>query len=122
MATILKLWKLQNKGMEMRRLFASLAFVCSVLMLSGCVNTPTETAGVKDDRPYIMFDGVASNDMIVLDGIGMGKASDFISGKSALRIEPGTHMVQIRRNDEVVLEQKFYIARGSSKSFTIHSK
>ena len=120
MATKLKRWKLQNKGLDMSRLVAFLAVFCSTLILSGCVTTPTEMAGVKDDRPYIMFDGASNNDMIVLDGMMMGKAVDYIRGKSALRIEPGTHVIEIRRGDKILLEQKFYISRGSSKSFKVH--
>ncbi|MGI9279637.1 MAG: hypothetical protein ACR2PX_08395 [Endozoicomonas sp.] len=106
----------------MSRLIALMAVFCSILMLSGCVNTPTEMAGVKDDRPYIMFSGVTSTDMIRLDGIQMGKASDYIQDKSGMRIEPGTHRIEVLREGEIVLEQKFYLSRGSSKTFSVHKR
>ena len=36
-----------------------------------------------------------------------------------MRIEPGTHTLQIRRAGKIVFKQKFYAADGVSKTFTI---
>ncbi|MGI9274764.1 MAG: hypothetical protein ACR2PT_07955 [Endozoicomonas sp.] len=96
-----------------------LLLVLSVSLLNGCVNTPAQTAGVKDDRPMIMFEAARSGDLLILDGIEIGSANQFLSGQSALMIEPGTHRLEIIRDGAVILSERFYISRGSSKSFTV---
>ena len=103
----------------MIKLSAFSAIVLSFFVLTGCVNTPTETVQVKDDRPFIMFAAVQSDDIVVLDGINLGAASDYIAGKSGMRIEPGTHTLQIERAGKTIFNQKFYVANGVSKTFTI---
>lgn len=95
------------------------AIVLSFLVLTGCVNTPTEMVQARDDWPFIMFSEVRSGDVVVLDGINMGAASDYMAGKSGMRIEPGTHTLQIQRDGKMVLNQKFYVADGVSKTFTV---
>ena len=95
------------------------AVALSLFLLGGCVNTPTEMVQTRDDRPFIMFSAVRPGDQVILDGINMGPASDYIAGKSGMRIEPGTHKLQIRRAGKIVFKQKFYAADGVSKTFTI---
>ncbi len=99
--------------------FAPAAIALSFLVLTGCVNTPTEIVQARDDRPFIMFAEVRSGDVVVLDGINMGAASDYMVGKSGMRIEPGTHFLQIKRDGKTVFNQKFYVADGVSKTFTV---
>lgn len=96
-----------------------MSFVLAATLLSGCVNTPTHTSNVKDDRPLIMFEAAQSGDRLVLDGIEIGLANQYLSGRSALKIEPGTHNLQIIRDGAVVMNERFYISRGASKSFTV---
>ena len=103
----------------MNKIIVSFIFAVSFLALSGCVNTPTEFSGVKDDRPYIMFTGVSEQDTILLDGLTIGQAMDYQEGKSGLRIESGTHVLQVIRDGQQILKQKFYLSRGSSKTFII---
>lgn len=103
----------------MVRLSALSAIVLAFFVLTGCVNTPTEMVQTKDDRPFIMFSGAQSGDVVVLDGINLGLASDYITGKSGMRIESGTHILQIKRAGETIFNQKFYVSDGISKTFTI---
>ena len=105
----------------MKKLLTSISLVLVMGTLAGCVNTPTQTAGVKDDRPLIMFEAVQARDVLILDGMEVGAADNYIAGKSALKIEPGTHNIQILRDGAVLLDERFYISKGASKSFTIHA-
>lgn len=100
-------------------LFAALLSLTSLTVLTGCVNTPTQKVQVVDDRPLIMFAAAKPGDVVVLDGIEMGTATQFSAGKTGLRIESGTHRLQIKRAGETILSQKFYVAEGISKTFTI---
>ena len=95
------------------------AVALSLLVLSGCVNTPTEMVQTKDDRPFIMFSAVRPGDQVILNGLNMGPALDYTAGKSGIRIEPGTHTLQVRRAGKTIFNQRFYAADGVSKTFTI---
>lgn len=103
----------------MFRFSVLLAALLSVAALTGCVNTPTQKVQVVDNRPFIMFSAAQRGDVVVLNGIEMGDATEFSAGETGLRIESGTHRLQIRRADETILNQKFYVAEGVSKTFTI---
>ena len=99
--------------------FAALLSLTSLTVLPGCVNTPTQKVQVVDDRPVIMFAAAKPGDVLILDGIEIGAATQFSAEKTGLRIESGTHRLQIKRAGETVLSQKFFVAEGVSKTFTI---
>lgn len=89
--------------------------------LAGCVQMPTEKQGVSDMRPQISFvAGQEHGDAVVyVDNAPMGRVADFIDGRSALRILPGTHQLRVVSGDNVLLDQRFYIGDGVSRSFVI---
>ncbi len=90
--------------------------------LSGCVQMPTETSGVVSLKPQIAFrlanEGVASAN-VMLDGLPVGMAGQFVAGKSALQIEPGSHQLQVHLNGNVLLSEKFYVGDGVNKTFDL---
>ena len=94
------------------------ATVLSIALLAGCAG-PTSMVQTQDDRPFIMFEAPQSQDVVFIDGVNMGSAVEYKVGKSALRIEPGTHRLQIQRDGIVILEQKFYMADGVGKTFSL---
>lgn len=98
---------------------ALFAVFMSLVVLTGCVNTPTENVQTVDDRPFIMFTDAREGDLVILDGIQMGSAAQFSAGKAGLRIEAGTHFLEIQRSGKTVLSKKFYVAEGVSKTFAI---
>ncbi len=103
----------------MLKLTVLIPVVLSFIALTGCVNTPTANVQVKDDRPLIMFIGAKHDDVVFIDGIQMGEASQFSAGDAALRIEPGTYNMQVKRAGVTVLNKTFYVADGVSKTFTL---
>ena len=93
------------------------ATALSVALLAGCA--PTSMVQTQDDRPFIMFEAPRPQDIIFLDGLNMGSAADYKAGKAALRIEPGTHRLQVQRDGVIILEQKFYVTDGVGKTFSL---
>lgn len=89
--------------------------------LTGCVQMPTEKQGVADMRPQISFvaDQQHSDAVVYIDNTRMGRVGDFIDGRSALRILPGTHEVRVVSASSVLLDERFYIGDGVSRSFVI---
>ncbi|ELU03472.1 hypothetical protein CAPTEDRAFT_214153, partial [Capitella teleta] len=70
----------------MKKFSALFSVILSLFVLTGCVNTPTEMVQVKDDRPFIMFIAAQPGDVVVLDGIDMGAASNYSAGKTSQQL------------------------------------
>jgi hypothetical protein len=92
-----------------------------LLGFAGCVQMPSETQGVVDMRPQISF--VAEKQFfdarVLVDNVDMGRVGDFVHGTAALRIVPGTHAVRVVSGGAVLLDEKFYIGDGVSRSFSV---
>jgi hypothetical protein len=89
--------------------------------LTGCVQMPTEKQGVSDMRPQISFvaDRQYADAVVYVDNTQMGRVGDFIDGRSALRVLPGTHELRVVSGGSVLLDERFYIGDGVSRSFVI---
>lgn len=92
------------------------------LLSGGCTQMPTEKQSISDMRPQISFKvegGRAQNSRVLVDGLDIGMVSDFIDGKAAVRVLPGTHMVSVTSGGSVLLEEKVYLGDGVSRSFIV---
>lgn len=102
------------------RLFAVLLGAASV---SGCVQMPTESQSVVDQRPQISFQIANEGQQaarVLVDRLDMGAVGDYVAGKAALRVLPGTHVVEVRLGSQQLLNERVYIADGVSRSFRLN--
>lgn len=102
------------------RLFAALLATAG---MTGCVQMPTETASVVDQRPQISFQiGNESQQAarVLVDRLDMGAVGDYAAGKAALRVLPGTHVVEVRLGGQQLLNERVYLADGVSRSFRLN--
>jgi hypothetical protein len=96
--------------------------LAGALTLAACTQMPTEKQGVADMRPQISFQ--AGNEQvkgasILIDGLSVGAVGDYLNGSASLRVLSGTHLLTVLLGNQVLLEQKFYIGDGVSRSFAI---
>lgn len=92
------------------------------LLFGGCTQMPTEKQNISDMRPQISFNVEGErtqNSRVLVDGLDMGMVSDFIDGKAAVRVLPGTHIVSVTSSGSVLLEEKVYLGDGVSRSFIV---
>lgn len=100
-----------------------LAVLLAGATLAGCARMPTENQSVVDQRPQISFhlgsdaQGAAR---VLVDRLDMGAAGDFAAGKGALRVLPGTHLVEVRLGSAVLLNERVYLADGVARSFRLN--
>jgi hypothetical protein len=101
----------------LNRVLAALALAA----LAACVSYPTEKQGVVDARPHISFRVAsgAAGARVLVDGLDMGRAGDFAEGKAALRVLPGTHQLTVQEGRQVYISEKFYVADGVSRTFSM---
>jgi hypothetical protein len=98
-----------------------------VLMLAGlsaCVHYPTEKQTVVDQRPQISFrfsqgDRSIGESRVLVDGLDAGRAGDFVEGRAALRVLPGTHMIQVVLGDRALLMERAYLSDGVARAFNL---
>ncbi|GAB3654607.1 hypothetical protein [Ramlibacter alkalitolerans] len=99
------------------------AALIACIQLVGCVQMPTEKAGIPDVRPQISFrliDESVRSAHIFIDGIHMGTAADYMDGVAALRLLPGTHMLKVTFMGATLMEEKFYVGDGVQRTFTVN--
>ena len=109
----------------MRKSVAMLAATATIVgaVLSGaCTQMPTEKQSISDMRPQISFKAEGDRvqgSRVLVDGLDIGSVSDFIDGKAAARVLPGTHIVSVTSGGNVLLEEKVYLGDGVSRSFIV---
>lgn len=92
-----------------------------VLSFAGCVH-PSTTVRTLDDRPLIGIQGAPAAAIIYVNGQDMGHASEYDGEDTALRIEPGTHLIEIRDSNRVYFEDRIYAGSGSTKTINLGGK
>lgn len=90
----------------------------------GCVQYATERQSVVDLRPQISFqfdlaDARMNEARILVDGLDVGRMSDFADGKAALVVVPGTHAVRVVSGSDVLLDERAYIGDGVARPFIV---
>lgn len=98
------------------------ACLTTLMAAGGCTQMPTEKQSISDLRPQIAFK--ADNEMIrsarvMVDGLDMGAVGDYLEGSAALRILTGTHVLRVVQGNQVLLDEKFYLGDGVSRSFLV---
>ena len=98
---------------------------CSLLgalLTAGCVQMPTEKAGISDMRPQISFSALAESlhaARVSVDGMDTGTVGDYLANKSALRVLPGNHQIQVISSGAILLDEKTYLGDGVNRTFLV---
>lgn len=69
---------------------------------------PSSNLKTVDIRPMIAIDGAPHDAELFIDGLRVGKASDFDGRPNVLLIEQGTHLVIIKNKDQVLYQQRIF--------------
>ena len=85
-------------------------------LVAGCSN-PIEQVRVVDSRPSIVIEGAPGDSLVVVDGLSMGPANDFV--EKALMLEPGTHFVEIMSDGLVVFSEKIFVSGAGTKTIKV---
>jgi len=103
----------------------TIALLCLLtFMVGGCMKLPTEKSSIVDARPQISFkianQEYANEYEVFIDNLFMGKAVDFLEGKTALRVIPGSHIVRVKYLGKVVIDEKVYLSDGAAKTVVVY--
>lgn len=109
--------------MKLQKYLAFILVSSLLLFLAACVKQPTLSENVVDDRPAITFKSQSGalrpGDEVYVDNLPVGDAWRYQSSKAALRILSGSHLIEVKRNGEIVFEQTIYVGDGAVKQILI---
>jgi uncharacterized lipoprotein YajG len=93
--------------------------LAAALALAACAG-PTTTVRTVDTRPAIAVAGAPSGSLLHVDGAVAGDAQYYDGHPNVLRLEPGTHLVEIRdRAGNVVYSQRVFV-ESELKTIQVH--
>jgi hypothetical protein len=95
------------------------------IVMSGCVQMPTEKQTVVDQRPLITFrvngdPQRVAGARVLVDELDMGRVQDFLDGQASLRVTPGIHVVKVVSGQTVLLLEQAYLGDGVTRPFNIN--
>lgn len=99
--------------------------ILSVLMLVALISAcqlPSEQAVISDSSAGLSFRVMAEQNAgyeIYVDGLLMGQAHEFKEGEAILKVLPGSHVIKVISNGQVVMEEKVYVASGANKVLVV---
>lgn len=88
--------------------------------LAGCVQMPTQSTQVVDDRPRLAFDPVAimgepSTYELIVDGISYGPISQYLVNRNTLPIVAGRHQVVVLKEGRAVLDEIVVLGENTTR-------
>lgn len=101
----------------MRTLLLSLVVVSS---LGSACSAPSTTVRSIDTRPAIAVLDAAPNAVLVVDGRFIGPAANYGGNPNVLRLEPGTHEVEIRDVSGNTVYRQTIFVESEIKTIRVH--
>jgi hypothetical protein len=93
---------------------------CLCIVLASACSYPVTRTTIPDERPTLSLTGVPAGAVLFIDAASIGPADQFLAGVSAVRLEPGTHVVQLRTAGAVIYEQRVYLTGGVYKVLDVN--
>ena len=97
--------------------------LATIALVTGCVQMPTTESTTVDNRPQLTFkistDNSLDNYSVFVDGLDNGSIAPFSNGTKALRVLPGTHLIEIYKGESLISSQKIYVGDGVTKEVIV---
>lgn len=93
--------------------------LAAALALAACAG-PTTVVRSVDTRPGLAFAGAPSGTTLLVDGAAVGDPTTYDGRPNVLRVEPGTHLVEIRDRGGAVLFSQRVFVESELKTIQVH--
>lgn len=84
-----------------------------------CCADPVTVTRVVDDRPRILLQGAPEGAVLFLDGRSMGSAAAYAGSPGVLLVEPGTHLLEVRLGETLLMSQKVFLGGGEQRTLVV---
>jgi len=102
----------------MKRLCTGL-IILSAVLLQGCSYPDAAKIEQKDNRPAIGVSGAPEGAMLYVDGLKMGLANQWDGEENVLLIENGTHLIEVKSGNTVLLSETVFLSSSTTKILTV---
>jgi hypothetical protein len=92
--------------------------VAILLTTTGCPYMPISDVKEVDERPGILVQGAPYDSVLVVDGLPAGPVLDSSGQPQVIRIEPGTHDLQVAQNGHTLMFQRVFVSGAGVKTLT----
>jgi hypothetical protein len=93
--------------------------LAATLAIAACVG-PTTVVKTVDTRPALAISGAPSGTVLYVDGAAIGDPADYDGRPNILRVEPGTHQVEVRNRAGAVLFSQRVFVESELKTVQVH--
>lgn len=93
--------------------------LAGALALAACVG-PTTTLKTVDTRPALAISGAAAGLTLFVDGAAVGDPRNYDGNPNILRVEPGTHDVELRDGAGAVVFRQRVFVESELKTVEVH--
>jgi hypothetical protein len=93
--------------------------LAATLALAACAG-PTTTLRTVDTRPALAIAGAAGGLMLFVDGTAIGDPRSYDGNPNILRVEPGTHDIELRNAAGAVVFRERVFVESELKTVTVH--
>ncbi len=93
--------------------------LAATLAMAACAG-PTTTLRTVDARPALAITGSADGLTLFLDGAAIGDPRHYDGNPNILRVEPGTHEVELRDAAGAVVFRERVFVESELKTVTVH--
>jgi hypothetical protein len=83
-------------------------------MLSACA-LPQTTVTSGSSQPSLVVTGAPSDAVLYVDGLAMGRASQFDGHPRVLAVLKGPHQVEVREGSTVLYHDKVFLSNGETR-------
>lgn len=95
-----------------------MASILVLLLGVGCQEPRTSTS-IPESRPRIMIQQAPQGSVVFVDGKEVGQAKDYNGEPGVLLLEAGTHLVEVRLGDQVLISQRIFLGGGELRTIAI---
>ena len=93
------------------------------VVLSACIQFPTEKQEVVDLRPHLSFSLPEGFDpaghRLIIDNLDMGLLANYLAGQQTLRVLPGMHVVRIELRGKTVFLETVFLGDGATRTLKV---
>jgi hypothetical protein len=96
-------------------------FIAIMFMAVGliCCKIPNTTVQTVDGSSRLKVVGAPSGTLLYLDGNQVGRADSFAGDPNVLSVEPGTHLIEVKKDGVILLAQRVFFGGGEMRSVSI---
>jgi hypothetical protein len=94
-----------------------LLLLAVALAVTGCKN-PRGDVSVPTLGPRLLLANAPADAQLLIDSKPVGEARRFNGDPEVLQLEPGTHLVEVRLGDKLLLSQKMFWGSAELRTLT----